>query len=80
MGTPNPVMPWMKLENPQPMSSACVRRSSARRAIALPMALMPSSLSTRLNIYTDAHTMVSTNTARLSPLALAIATWSLAAP
>ena len=48
-GTPNPVMPWMKLEKPQPMSSACTRRSLASAAIARPMASMPFSLSTMLN-------------------------------
>ena len=49
-GTPKPVMPWIKLEKPQPMSSAWVRRSSASLAIARPMASMPFSLSTMLNM------------------------------
>ena len=47
-GTPNPVMPWMKLENPHPMSSACTSGSLASLAIVRPMASMPFSLSTML--------------------------------
>ena len=50
MGTPKPVMPWMKLEKPQPISNACVSRSSASLAIARPIASMPFSRSTRLNM------------------------------
>ena len=47
-GTPKPVMPWMKLEKPQAMSSACASRSSVTRAMARPMTSMPPTRSTTL--------------------------------
>ena len=50
IGTPKPVTPCTKLANPHAMSSACTSRSLDSLAIARPMASMPSSLSTRLNM------------------------------
>ena len=48
-GTPKPVTPWMKLEKPQPMMSACASGSLVKALMRRPMASMPFSRSSRLN-------------------------------
>ena len=73
-GTPNPVMPWMKLEKPQPMMSACASPVACQSGHAAPDGvdgLQP--VEHVVQVYTEVHTMVSTNSDRLMPLAAAMA-------
>ena len=79
-GTPNPVMPWMKLEKPQPMMSACASPSPARAVMLRPIESMAFSLSSTLYRYTDVQTMVRTKSDRLMPFAAAMAAWPGSAP